>query len=78
VSLAPDLATFLHAQIHAHGIDEITAADAKRVGRRRLTKGFVGSVAIALHRHEAENPTEPFSFFDFQPSLPLSVATTAG
>lgn len=74
VSLAPDLATFLHTQIVAHGIEEITAGDPKRVGRRRLTKSFVGSVAIALHQHEAKHADEPFTFFDFQPPLPLSVA----
>lgn len=70
----PALAAFLHSQIAVHGIDEITQGDAKRVGRRRLTKSFVGSVAIALHHHEARHPDEPFAFFDFQPALPLSVA----
>lgn len=74
VSLAPDLAAFLYSQIVAHGIDEMTTADAKRVGRRRLTKTFVGTVAIALHQHQALRPDEPFTFFDFQPALPLSVA----
>jgi hypothetical protein len=74
VSLSPDLAAFLHSQIMAHGIDEMTAADAKRVGRRRLTKSFVGSVAIALQQHATLRASEPFRFFDFQQSLPLSVA----
>jgi hypothetical protein len=55
-------------------IDEIKAADAKRMGRRRLTKGFVGSLAIALQQHGAKRPNEPFRLFDFQPALPLSAA----
>lgn len=78
VSVAPDLAAFVLAQIRAHGIEDVTAADAKRVGRRRLTKSFVGSVAIALGEHQAKRPDEPFTFFDFQPDLPLPVATRAG
>jgi hypothetical protein len=78
VAVAPDLAEFLHAQIRTHGIDDIAAVDAKRVGRRRLTKGFVGSVAIALHEHQARRPEKPFTFFDFQPALPLPAVTRAG
>lgn len=71
VSVAPDLAQFLHAQILTHGIDELAAADAKRIGRRRLTSHFVGSVAIALREHVARGAEQPFRFFDFQPALPL-------
>jgi len=78
VSVAPDLAAFLHSQVRAYGIEEITAADAKRVGRRRLTKNFVGSVAIGLAEHQTKRPEAPFTFFDFQPDLPLPVATRAG
>jgi hypothetical protein len=75
VSLAPELATFLHLQIVEHGIDEFVAADAKRSGRRRLTASFVGSVAIALRAHQATSASTPFSFFDFQPALPLEAGT---
>jgi hypothetical protein len=71
--VAPELAAFLHSQIVSHGIDELMSVDAKRVGQRRLTKAFVGSVAIALHQHESQHPHEPFLFFDFQPALPLSL-----
>ncbi len=78
VSVAPDLAAFLHSQIIAHGLDEIAAADAKRVGRRRLTKSFIGSVAIALGDHQAKHPETPFTFFDFQPDLPLPVTNRVG
>jgi hypothetical protein len=78
VSVAPDLAEFLHSQILAHGIEDIAAVDAKRVGRRRLTKGFVGSVAIALREHRAQRPEQPFAFFDFQPDLPLPAGKRAG
>ncbi len=78
VSVAPDLAAFLHSQIRAHGIEEMTAADAKRVGRRRLTKDFVGSVAIALGEHQTNRPEAPFTFFDFQRELALPVGTRAG
>jgi hypothetical protein len=78
VSVAPDLAEFLHGQILAHGIEDIAAADAKRVGRRRLTKDFVGSVAIALGEHQAKRPEAPFTLFEFQRDLPLPVATRAG
>jgi hypothetical protein len=77
VSVAPDLAAFLHSQILAHGIDDLAAADAKRVGRRRLTRGFVGSVAIALREHQAQRPETPFAFFDFQPALPLPATSRA-
>jgi hypothetical protein len=72
VSVAQDLAAFLHTQILAHGINQITEADAKRVGRRRLTKSFVGSVAIALRAHQSTQSDKPFTFFDFQPALPLT------
>jgi hypothetical protein len=78
VMVAPSLAEFLYSQIAAHGIEDIVAADLKRVGRRRLTKDLVGSVAIALHEHEATRPALPFRFFDFQPALPLPAATRAG
>jgi hypothetical protein len=74
VAVEPDLAEFLYAQILAHGIDDMAAADSKRVGRRRLTKGFVGSVALALHEYHARRPELPFTFFDFQPDLPLPAA----
>jgi hypothetical protein len=78
VAVAPDLAEFLYSQILAHGIEEIAAADFKRVGRRRLTKAFVGSVAIALREHHVSHSELPFSFFDFQPALPLPAVTRAG
>lgn len=77
VSLAPDLAGFLHEQILEHGIQQITAADAKRAGRRRLTMSFVGSVAIALREHQLTHPERPFTFFDFQPALPLPAVKSA-
>jgi hypothetical protein len=75
VSLAPELAAFLHSQIAEHGIHRIVEIDAKRSGRRRLTTSFVGSVAIALQAHQATRPAEPFSFFDFQRRLPLEAGT---
>ena len=75
VSLAPELAAFLHLQIVEHGIEEFVAADAKRSGRRRLTTSFVGSVAIALGAHQVTSASTPFSFFDFQPALPLGAGT---
>jgi hypothetical protein len=78
VSLAPDLAAFLHSQIAGHGLDEIAGIDAKRVGRRRLTKNFVGTVAIALSEHQEKHPETPFTFFDFQPDLPLAAVNRAG
>jgi hypothetical protein len=71
VTLAPELAEFLHSRIPKYGLDQITAVDAKRTGRRRLTSDFVGSVAIALREHHASRPDKPFAFFDFQPTLPL-------
>jgi hypothetical protein len=77
VSLTPDLAAFLHAKIVEHGIHQIVAEDAKRSGRRRLTTEFVGSVAIALGRHQETRPNSPFSLFSFQRDLPLDVATGA-
>lgn len=75
VSVTPDLAEFLYSQIRAHGIEDLATADAKRIGRRRLTKSFVGSVAIALHEHQTAHPQSRFRFFDFQPALPLPTAS---
>jgi hypothetical protein len=72
--VAPALAEFINSQILEHGLDEIVTADAKRSGRRRLTKDYVGSVAIALRQHALNRAGEPFRFASPQRVLPLDAA----
>lgn len=71
-TLAPYLAQFLHSQLVEHGLDQIVDTDAKRSGRRRLTRDYVGSVAIALRQHLLDQPNDPFRVASLQRQLPLA------
>ena len=73
-TVTPDLAEFINAQILEHGLDKIVATDAKRSGRRRLTRDYVGSLAVSLRQHLLDRPGEPFRFASLQRALPLDMA----